>query len=172
MDVQKLAIIRYPDPRLKKKSKPVEKFDDELAQIVKRMFELMRSEEGVGLAAPQVGLNLRLFVMNHTNQPEDDRVIINPVLTAIEGEQEAEEGCLSIPGVRINVLRADRMKLNAYDSEGNPFEREATELESRVWQHETDHLDGILLTDRMSFTEKMRFRKKLKDLEQQRSTDR
>lgn len=170
MDVESLRILLYPDPRLKKRSRPVEKFDDHLASLVKRMFELMRQQEGVGLAAPQVGVNLRLFVMNHTGKPEDDHVVINPALTALEGEIEAEEGCLSIPEVRVNVLRADRMKLAALDLEGKPFEREASELESRVWQHETDHLDGILLTDRMSFTEKMRFRKKLKELEQQRPT--
>ncbi|HQY88213.1 MAG TPA: peptide deformylase [Tepidisphaeraceae bacterium] len=165
MDVAKLKIIQYPDPRLKKKSKPVVNFDPDLAALAQRMFELMREEEGVGLAAPQVGVNLRLFVMNHTGQPEDDRVVINPVLTALDGELENEEGCLSIPGVRVNVLRADQMKLEAVNLAGETFEREANDLESRVWQHETDHLDGILLIDRMSFTEKMRFRKKLKELE-------
>jgi peptide deformylase len=163
---ESLEIIHYPDPRLKAVSKRVESFDADLKALTDRMFVLMREHEGVGLAAPQVGVNLRLFVMNHSGEPGDDRVVVNPVLTPLEGDDaEADEGCLSIPQVRVNVLRSDRMKLSAQDVTGQPFEMEADDLIARIWQHETDHLDGRLLIDRMSFSEKIKYRKKLKALE-------
>src|SRR5579864_7659144 len=92
-----LTIILWPDPRLKKVSKDVVTFDDTLKALTVRMFELMREHRGVGLAAPQVGINIRLFVMNPTGEPEDDRIYVNPILTEGEGEEEAEEGCLSLP---------------------------------------------------------------------------
>lgn len=161
---ENLTIIRYPDPRLKKVSEPVTVFDDQLKALADRMLELMRLAKGVGLAAPQVGLNKRLFVMNHSGEPGDDRVYANPVLTAIDGEYEAEEGCLSLPDIHINVIRADKVRLDAQDLEGKPVSIEREGFEARVWQHETDHLLGILLTDRMSFTDKMKHRKRLKDL--------
>lgn len=163
-DLTQISIIKYPDPRLHKRSKPVEAFDAHLRELAARMFELMREDGGVGLAAPQVGINLRLFVMNHTGEPGDDRVVVNPVLTALEGEVSGEEGCLSIPDVRIDVLRADAMRLDAFDLDGKPFTLTASGWETRVWQHETDHLDGILLIDRMSFSDKVRYRKTLKGL--------
>src|ERR1043166_8257485 len=94
-----LKIILWPDPRLLKVSVPVTQFDENLRVLAGRMFELMRAARGVGLAAPQVGENIRLFIMNHTGEPADDRVYINPVLSEAAGEQEGEEGCLSLPGI-------------------------------------------------------------------------
>lgn len=161
---ENLTIIRYPDPRLKKASDAVSTFDQGLRDLATKMFELMRAAKGVGLAAPQVGINKRLFVMNHTGEPGDDRVYVNPVLTAISGETEAEEGCLSLPDIHINVVRPDKVRIDAQDLEGNPVTLEREGFEARVWQHETDHLLGIMLTDRMSFTDKMKHRKRLKDL--------
>jgi peptide deformylase len=163
-DLTLISIVTYPDPRLRRRSEPVVHFDARLRELVSRMFELMRAEGGVGLAAPQVGVNLRLFVMNHTGEPADDRVVVNPTLTPLEGELVGEEGCLSIPDVRIDVLRADAMRLDAFDLEGSPFSVTSSGWETRVWQHENDHLDGILLTDRMGFSDKVRYRKKLKAL--------
>ncbi len=160
-----LAIVHYPDPRLKKASQRVETFDDDLRALVQRMFELMRELKGVGLAAPQVGVNRRLFVMNATGEPGDDRAYVNPVLTPLDGETEGEEGCLSLPDIHIDVLRADRVRLQAQDVDGKPIDITADGFETRVWQHEIDHLDGILLTDRMGFTAKMKFKSKLKALE-------
>src|SRR5512145_1810750 len=119
---QDLKIIQYPDPRLKKKSKPVEAFDDNLRQLAARMLELMREAKGVGLAAPQVGENIRLFVMNPTGEPGDDRVYVNPVLTEAEGEEEAEEGCLSLPGIHVNVVRSRQVRMQAQDLEGKPID--------------------------------------------------
>jgi peptide deformylase len=160
-----LKIIFYPDPRLRKVSKPIKEFTPELALLAAQMLELMRASKGVGLAAPQVGKNIRLFVMNATNQPGDDRVIINPTLTEPEGEETAEEGCLSIPDVKIDVARSKTLHLSAQDINGKPFEETQTGYVARVWQHEYDHLNGILLTDRMGALAKVSFRRRLKELE-------
>ena len=160
-----LKIILYPDPRLKKPSVPVERFDQALRDLVARMFELMREAKGVGLAAAQVGRNVRLFVMNPTGEPGDDRVYANPVLSDLEGHDEAEEGCLSLPDIHVKVIRAKGLTIQAQDIEGNPFQQSATGFTARVWQHEFDHLNGILLTDRMGPVAKMSNRRKLRDLE-------
>ncbi len=163
-----LSIVHYPDPRLKQPARTVVHFDQSLRDFAAAMFDLMRAERGVGLAAPQVGSDLRLFVMNHTGEPADDRAYVNPVLTPIDGETEAEEGCLSLPDVRITVIRHDKVRIEAFDLDGNPIALEREGFESRVWQHETDHLLGILLTDRMGFSDKMRWRKTLRVLEAER----
>jgi len=162
-----LQIILWPDPRLKKMSKPVEKFDAGLRSLVAKMFELMRAARGVGLAAPQVGHNLRLFVINPTGKPEDDRVYVNPDLFDLDGEEEAEEGCLSIPQLSVNVVRGTSAKIRARDADGKPFEETDTGYRPRIWQHEFDHLNGTLLIDRMGPTAKLANRKLLKDLEAQ-----
>jgi peptide deformylase len=161
-----LKIILWPDPRLIKVSKPVETFDDNLRALAAKMFELMREARGVGLAAPQVGENIRLFVMNHDGDPAHDRVYVNPVLTDADGEEEGEEGCLSLPKVNINVWRNRTLKVTAKDLEGKPFEQIETGYLARIWQHETDHLNGVLLTDRMGPVARMANRKILKELEE------
>jgi len=160
-----LKIIVYPDPRLKKMSEPVTRFDANLRDLVVEMFNLMREAHGVGLAAPQVGTNVRLFVMNATGEAGDDHVFINPVLSNGDGQEEAEEGCLSLPDIRIKVIRDKRITIKAQDLEGQTFERSAEGFIPRVWQHEFDHLNGIMLTDRMGPVAKMTHRKKLKELE-------
>ena len=162
-----LKIILYPDPRLKKMSPPVEVFDESLRALATRMLELMRGAKGVGLAAPQVGQNVRMFVMNATGEPGDDRVYVNPVLSDAEGEEEAEEGCLSLPGIHINVLRNKQVRMRAQDLEGNPIEEVASGFVPRVWQHETDHLNGTMLTDRMGPVARMANRRILNDLKEQ-----
>jgi peptide deformylase len=161
-----LKIVLWPDPRLKKVSKPVETFDASLKELAQKMFQLMRDAKGVGLAAPQVGLNIRLFVMNPTGESQDDRVYINPVLTDGDVEEEAEEGCLSLPEIHTNVLRFKQMKMNAKDLDGNPIEETAEGFVPRIWQHEFDHLNGTLLLDRMGPVARMAARKLLKDLEE------
>src|SRR4051812_13101206 len=113
-----IEIIFYPDPRLKKSSAPVTSFDQSLRDLAARMFELMRENKGVGLAAPQVARNIRMFVMNATGEPSDDRVYVNPVLTDMEGDEEAEEGCLSIPELRIKVTRSRSLRMQAQDLSG------------------------------------------------------
>jgi peptide deformylase len=162
---ENLKIISYPDPRLKKVSADVTQFDENLRSLAARMFELMREAKGVGLAAPQVGQNIKLFVANHSGEPGDDRVYVNPKITLLDGEAVAEEGCLSLPDIRIDVIRADKVHIEAQDVEGKPVSLDGDDFQARVWQHEFDHLIGILLTDRMSFTDKMKHRKRLKSLE-------
>jgi len=160
-----LSIIHYPDPRLKVRSKPVEQIVDSIRQLAAVMLVLMRREKGVGLAAAQVGVNLRLFVMNHDGIPESDRVVINPTVEFIEGTEEDEEGCLSIPDVRIKVLRSGTARLTGFDEQARPIDLKENGFVARIWQHEYDHLDGVLLTDRMSMLDKMGWRKKLKGME-------
>jgi peptide deformylase len=163
-----LRILHYPDPRLRRKAAEVKDFDASLAELAARMFELMKTAEGVGLAAPQVGVALRLFVMNATGEEKDRLVFINPVLDQLAGAAEAEEGCLSLPGINVQVKRAARARVRAFDLAGKPFTLEAGDLPARVWQHETDHLNGVLIIDRMGPADRIATRKVLKALEQGR----
>ena len=163
---EELQIILWPDPRLKKVSKAVEAFDETLSGLAARMFELMREHRGVGLAAPQVGINRRLFVINPTGKPEDDAVYVNPVLHEAEGEDEAEEGCLSLPQINVQVWRSRKMRIDAQDLTGKKFSQIADGYLARIWQHEFDHLNGVMLTDRMGPVAKLSNRRILKDLEE------
>jgi peptide deformylase len=166
-----LKIILWPDPRLKKVSKEVAVFDDALKALADRMFQLMREHRGVGLAAPQVGINKRLFVMNATGKPEDDAVYVNPVLHDAEGEDEAEEGCLSLPQINIQVWRSKKMRIDAQDLTGQKFSQTADGYLTRIWQHEFDHLNGVMLTDRMGPVAKLSNRRILKDLEEKYASE-
>jgi peptide deformylase len=162
---QDLKIILYPDPRLKKVSAEVTAFDDNLRALAARMFDLMREAKGVGLAAPQVGQNVRLFIINPTGKPEDDAVYVNPLLSEAEGETEGEEGCLSLPNINIDVFRSKSMRMDAQNLAGERFTQTANGYLARIWQHEFDHLNGILLTDRMGPVAKLANRRTLKELE-------
>jgi peptide deformylase len=164
MKHEQRQIICWPDPRLLEASLPVERFDADLAVLVKRMLHLMHEAKGVGLAAPQVGVNRRLFVMNPTTQPGDDRIYINPVFQDSDGQEEGEEGCLSLPGLSVKVVRAKQALLKAQDLEGQSFEQTAEGYVARIWQHEYDHLDGTLLIHRMTPLAKLGARRLLKEL--------
>jgi peptide deformylase len=162
-----LQIVLFPDPRLRKHATDVapDEFGPELAALVGRMFELMRGDKGVGLAAPQVGVPRRLFVMNHTGKPEDDRIYVNPVLTDPDGLEKGEEGCLSLPNIRAEILRDLSITIAAQDLDGKHFTQTAEGYMARVWQHEFDHLNGVLILDRMGPVARMQCRKKVKELE-------
>ena len=164
-DLANLSIIEYPDPRLRAKCVPVTEFDDELARLAGRMFELMRAAKGVGLAAAQVGVPLRMFVMNSGGEDAIDHVLVNPEICDRAGTKEAEEGCLSIPDVRVQVRRAAYCRLVARDLAGKSVELEGEGLACRVWQHEVDHLDGVLIIDRMSPADRIATRKLLRERE-------
>ena len=126
----------------------------------------MRECKGVGLAAPQVGVNVRLFVANPTGKPEDDKVYVNPVLSDADGDEEGEEGCLSLPEINVKVTRPTaRVRMQARDLSGEPFEQVGSGFITRIWQHENDHLNGILILDRMGPVGKLTYRKRLKELE-------
>jgi peptide deformylase len=160
-----LKIIHYPDPRLRKKAASISQFTPELAETAKKMIELMHADKGVGLAAPQVGLSISLFVMNPTGQPQDQRVYVNPQLSEGDGSELGEEGCLSLPGIRTNVDRYVKMTITAQDLAGHTFTESADGFVARIWQHEVDHLNGTLILDRMGPGTRLLFRKKIKDLE-------
>ena len=163
-DLSKLRIVLYPDPVLRKPCTPVGEFGTELAALASRMLELMKAAPGVGLAAPQVGVPIRLFVYNPTGEPGHDRICVNPVLSDLADPVEAEEGCLSLPEVKVPMRRARSARLNAFDTEGRPFELRATDLEARIWQHETDHLNGRLIIDAMPASAELANRRILKQL--------
>lgn len=165
IDLGTLTIRRYPDPCLRKVCEPITEFDDDLKAFARRMFELMREGRGVGLAAPQVGVLKRLFVMNHTGEEQDGRVFVNPEIRDLRGSQEGEEGCLCLPDVYVKVRRAAACTIRAQDLDGNPFEIEADALFGRVCQHETDHLNGVLILDRMGPSDRIATKKRLKELE-------
>lgn len=164
-DLAALRIIEYPDPRLRIQGETVTRFDAELAALARRMGELMREAKGVGLAAPQVGLALRLFVMNVTDDAANDRAFVNPTIHDGRNPKDAEEGCLSIPDVRGQIRRAFRCRIVAQDLSGAPIELEGEDLVARVWQHETDHLNGILIIDRMGPSDQLAAKKTLRELE-------
>lgn len=157
-----LRIFQYPEPILRRRCRPVEVFDDALADLARRMTALMHEAKGVGLAAPQVGLDIRLFVCNHTGEPQDNIVCVNPVLLELSGAEEKPEGCLSIPGVTVTMRRSTHVRLQALDARGVAFELNGDDLRARIWQHESDHLDGKLIIDNMSEADEIANRRALK----------
>ena len=163
-----LQIIHYPHPTLRHRSRPIKRVDAELRKYIEEMIELMYEHEGVGLAANQVDLPYRLFVANEKGDPaakEHEQVFINPVLSGGHGQEEDEEGCLSIPGLRAPVTRNAKIKIQAYDLAGNEISREVSGLMARIVQHETDHLDGTLFIDRLGPASLLAFRDQLEEFE-------
>jgi len=146
-------ILFYPDKRLREPGKEVEEFDAELHQLIEDMAETMYVAPGVGLAAPQIGVSKRLFIVDvatDDDEPSDLRVFINPEIITTEGDTIFNEGCLSFPGVREDIDRAERVTVRALDQDGNPFELDADGLLAIAIQHENDHLDGKLMIDHLS----------------------
>jgi peptide deformylase len=145
-------IVKFPDPILQQPAEPVTVFDAELRKLVDDMFTSMYDAQGIGLAAPQIGVSKRLTVIDLSFQkkPEDKIVLINPEVIEIKGKQVEEEGCLSLPEIRDRVVRAAEVKVRAQDADGKTIEVEGTELLARAMQHEIDHLDGILFIFRLS----------------------
>ncbi len=135
--------------------------------VAEKMLQIMREAPGVGLAAPQVGLDWRMFVANATGQPEDDKVFINPRLIEPGRDlADAEEGCLSLPDITATIRRPAEISIEANDLDGESFRLTDNGLAARVWQHEYDHLDGVLILDRMNTIDKLSNRKAIRDLEQ------
>jgi peptide deformylase len=163
---EELTIVTWPDPRLKKMSEPVKEFTPGLRDLAMRMLQMMRQARGVGLAAPQVGHNIRLFVMNHSGEPADDRVYVNPVLSDPDGEEVGEEGCLSLPTINAQIIRNKAIKMTAQDLDGRPFEQIESGYIARIWQHEFDHLNGVLITDRMGMADRFKYRRTLNELQE------
>ncbi len=164
-----MELLYYPDPRLREPARPVEALDEDLLAALPRMFEIMYRSRGIGLAGPQVGLGRRIVVANLVSDPEKgdgERVYVNPEILERSGEKREEEGCLSLPGVYPVILRAERVVVRYRDLEGNEVRREAQGLEAKLFQHEVDHLDGILLVDKMTAADKKQWAPLLKELEE------
>jgi peptide deformylase len=147
-----LKIVKYPEPVLSQPGEPVTEFNDELKKLVDDMFETMYASQGIGLAAPQVAVSKRVTVidLSQGKDPEQKLVLVNPEIIFREGKQYEEEGCLSFPEIREKVQRASTVKVRAQDLQGKWFEMDGEELLSRAFQHEIDHLDGMLFIFRMS----------------------
>jgi len=163
-----MEIVQYPHPALRWVAKPVRQVDDTIRNIAGQMLELMYRTKGVGLAANQVALPMRLFVLNPKTDPvdrSDEKVFINPQIVERKGIVEEEEGCLSLPGVYARLKRAERIKLTALGLDGNSFELEAEGLTGRAIQHEVDHLNGVLFIDKLNPLEKIRVIAKIREFE-------
>ena len=155
----------YPEPILRRPAEEVAAYDDELRRIVAAMFERMFESKGVGLAAPQVGLRRRILILNPTGDRKDDLVLVNPTIVARSGPETVfDEGCLSFPGIYAEIRRPERCSVVAFDPSGARIEREFDGFVSRIIQHEFDHLEGILLVDRMSPADKQKNRAALEEL--------
>lgn len=154
-------ILYLPDDRLRKVAKSVETFDDDLQVLIDDMFETMYHARGVGLAAPQIGISLRLSVIDVIGDKTTQIVIINPEIISSEGEKEFEEGCLSVPGAYDTVVRAEKVTVKALDRFGTPFEISGEGLLAECLQHEIDHLNGKLFVDLLSPLKRMMARRKL-----------
>jgi peptide deformylase len=147
-----LKIVKYPEPVLSQPGEPVTEFDSELKKLADDMFETMYASQGIGLAAPQVSVAKRVTVidLSQGKDPTQKLVLVNPEVIFREGKQYEEEGCLSFPEIREKVQRANKVRIRAQDLQGKWFEMDGEELLSRAFQHEIDHLDGMLFIFRMS----------------------
>jgi peptide deformylase len=162
-----LEIVKWPDPVLETQGDVVTEFDDRLKKLVGDMFETMYAARGVGLAAPQVGVSQRLFVMDCSGgqDPQQRVVLINPDVLAVEGEQTGEEGCLSFPGIYFPVKRSLRAVVRAQDIKGETFEVDGMELTARCMLHETDHCDGIVFIDKTTTLKREMAKRKIRKLQ-------
>ncbi len=156
-----LNILRYPDARLHKVAAPVTVFDDGLKKLVADMAESMYAAPGIGLAATQVDIHKRVIVVDVSERHDSLVVLVNPEILEATGESDIEEGCLSVPGIYELVARAERVKVRAYDQNGNPFTLEAQGLLAVCIQHEMDHLQGKVFVEHLSQLKQQRIRAKL-----------
>ncbi|MCK5917910.1 MAG: peptide deformylase [Cocleimonas sp.] len=159
-----LEILRFPDKRLRTKAKPVESVDNKVQKIVDDMFETMYDAPGIGLAATQVDIHQQIIVMDLSEGKNQPLCLINPKMIHSEGAEKTEEGCLSVPAYYANVQRAEKVKIEALDKQGEPFELEADELLAVCIQHEMDHLQGKLFVDYLSPLKQQRLLKKMEKM--------
>ncbi len=164
IDADKCKITYYPAGVLKGPAKPVEKIDDSIRRLVARMTDIMIEHRGIGLAAPQAGVPLRLFIISLDVSRENVRVYINPTVTPSGDPEELEEGCLSVPGVWTKVRRFKKATVTATDLDGRQFTEEADGMYARCLQHEYDHIEGTTIVNRMSTTSRIAHRRQLKKL--------
>lgn len=165
-----MKIVYYPHPALRRKARPLTAIDKELRIQSGEMIEKMYEAKGLALAATQVALPYQLLVMNMTGDPEQrehEAIYVNPVIVERKGTQDGDEGCLSFPGLFQKVRRAKTVKIQAYNLKGELVELVASDLEARAWQHELDHLDGVLYIDKMGPLAKLGARGSLREFERE-----
>ncbi len=167
IDIEKCRIMHYPAEVLAKRAEPVGKIDDNISRLVEKMTDIMLKNKGIGLAAPQVGVPLRLFIISLDGRIETVKIYINPTVTPIGELGSTDEGCLSVPGVFTRIRRYKKCTVTATDLDGNEFTEEAQGLFARALQHEYDHIQGMTIANRMSPTAKIAHRRQLKKLIQQ-----
>ncbi|MDK2848365.1 MAG: peptide deformylase [Desulfuromonadales bacterium] len=167
-----LPIRHYPDPVLKNKSEPIRHITEEIRTLASDMAETMYAAPGVGLAAPQVGINQNLIVLDCAPKEESELIVaVNPEIVAREGESYEEEGCLSVPGYYTRIRRSAHVKVRYMNIEGQITEREASGLLAIAFQHEIDHLHGVLFVDHLSSLKKNMFRKKYQKIQRQQEQE-
>jgi len=167
VDIEKCKLTHYPAEVLAGRARPVENIDDNIRQLVKKMTDIMLENKGIGLAAPQAGVPLRLFIISLDASREAVRAYINPTVTPTTSKLDSiEEGCLSVPGIYTKIRRYKKCKVVATDLDGNEFTEEAEGLYARALQHEYDHLEGATIINRMSSAAKIAHRKRLKALQE------
>ena len=164
-----LKILYLPDARLRMVAKPIDTFDEQLQVLIENMFDTMYHAKGVGLAAPQIGVSLRLSVIDVTGEKKEQLVIINPEITSSHGSKEFEEGCLSVPGAYDTVIRSEQVHVTALDRFGKPIKIKADGLLAECLQHEIDHLNGKLFVDLLSPLKRMIARRKLDKFKRQQA---
>ena len=164
------TILEYPDPRLRTRAEPVTRFDAELKQLVDDMFETMYAAPGIGLAATQVDVHKRVIVIDVSKDHDQPLVFINPEILSREGEENSEEGCLSVPDNFADVKRSAKVRVRAHDRNGEVFERDYDDVLAVCIQHEMDHLEGKLFVDYLSDLKRERIRKKLEKERKERGS--
>ena len=166
-------ILIWPDPRLKEKAVPVDAVDASVRSLIDDMFETMYRADGVGLAAPQIGVLQRVVVVDTSSADEDVKpfAMINPEVLEADGSMKYREGCLSVPGEAEEVKRAAHVKVRFLDREGTPVEMEATGLTAVCIQHEIDHLEGVLFVDHLSALKRELIKKRMKRLKQEKTSE-
>ncbi len=171
-DIDKCRITHYPAEVLVGHAQPVEKIDDNIRRLVEKMTDIMLKNKGIGLAAPQAGVSLRLFIISLNATREAVKVYINPIVTPDGQLTEFDEGCLSVPGIYTKIRRYKKCKVTATDLDGNEFTEEAEGLYARALQHEYDHIEGMTIVNRMGQVAKIAHRKQLKKLTEEHEQSR
>jgi peptide deformylase len=167
IDVAKCRIMHYPAEVLGVRARPIEKVDDNIRRLVDKMIDIMLEKKGIGLAAPQAGVSLRLFIISLDGSRENVKVYVNPTVTPNGELGSIDEGCLSVPGIYTKVRRYKKCKVTATDLDGNEFTDQAEGLYARALQHEHDHIEGMTIVNRMGQTARIVHRRQLKKLQEQ-----
>jgi len=170
VDVEKCKLTRYPAEVITNAAKPVEKIDDSIRLLVEKMTDIMFKNKGIGLAAPQAGIGVRLFITSLDRDRNNVKVYINPTVIPNGGLESMEEGCLSVTGIYTKIRRYEKCTVTATDLDGNEFIKEAEGLYARCLQHEYDHIEGMTIVSRMGQTAKIVHRKQLRKLEEEQKS--